>query len=326
MAGVLAGITCEQVGERNERRTLKQIGTSVDIGGRTLNLHCSGEGGPVGVFESAGAGPGLSWQPVQYEAAKFTRSCWYDRAGEGWSDPGPFPRTGEAIARDLHQLLQRAGMPAPYVLVGASFGGLNVRIYGRLYPAECAGFVLVDSGHEDEPLRAPKFYLARTVPRYLWRPLDYVFTAAAQIGLVRLTQSPRPRRTAAAATEREQLIERLQQQPKSVVSSALTGIVMAETLAEARAVTSLGDRPLIVLAAGKAPSFGDPAMDREAADYQKVWVGEMQPRLAKLSTRGRLVVLPDSDHSSIPTEVIIGAIREVLRDSNEPEQHVPVRR
>lgn len=93
---------------------------------RTLNIHCAGNGGPAVVFESPGPGPGVVWK----EVAWFTRACWYDRAGEGWSDPGPFPRTSVAIATDLHTLLQRAGVPGPYVLVGASFGGLNVRVYG----------------------------------------------------------------------------------------------------------------------------------------------------------------------------------------------------
>jgi pimeloyl-ACP methyl ester carboxylesterase len=318
---LLAGIAYEQVGRRRDRHYIKQIGQSVDIGGRTLNIHCVGEGGPVVIFESPGAGPGLVWQPIQDEVATFTRSCWYDRAGEGWSDPGPFPRTSIAIAKDLHELLQRAGVPAPYLLVAASFGGLNARVYGHLYPKECAGFVLVDSAHEDEPVRAPRFYLARTAPPSLWRPLDLAFTAAAEIGLIRLLQSPllsKPRGEQAELRGSQLVVDRLRRQPKSVASSALTGAVMPETLAEARSVTSLRDRPLIVLAAGKPISFGDPAMDRAAAEYQRAWVGELQPRLARLSTRGRMLVLPNSDHGSIPPETIIEAIREVV---SEVQQH-----
>lgn len=317
LAVVLAGSAYEQVGRWQDRKRYPQIGRSVDIGGWTLNIHCVGEGGPVVIFESPGAGPGLLWQPIQDELAKFTRSCWYDRAGEGWSDPGPFPRTSIAIAKDLHELLQRAGVPAPYLLVGASFGGLNARVYGHLYPKECAGFVLVDSAHEDEPLRAPRFYLARTAPPSLWRPLDLAFTAAAEIGLIRLLQSPllsEPRGRQAELHGSQLVVERLRRQPKSVASNVLTGVVMPATLAEARSVTSLRDRPLIVLAAGKPLSFGDPAMDRAAAEYQRVWVDEMQPRLARLSTRGRMLVLRNSDHGSIPPADIIEAIREVVSE------------
>ena len=83
-------------------------------------------------------------------------------------------------------------------------------------------------------------------------------------------------------------------------------------------MTSLVDRPLIVLVAGKPVSFGDPAMDRAAAEYQRAWIGEMQPRLAELSNRGRMQVLPN-DHSSIPPEAIIRAIREIV---SEVHQHL----
>src|SRR5207248_6142198 len=94
---LVAGIVYEQIGHRQDRARLPQIGTSVDIGGRTLNISCSGTGGPPVIFESGGNGPGLVWEPLQAEVAKFTEACWYDRAGEGWSDPGPFPRTAVAI-------------------------------------------------------------------------------------------------------------------------------------------------------------------------------------------------------------------------------------
>lgn len=312
IAAVLIGIVYEQIGRRRERHDLKQVGQSIDVGGRTLNLHCVGRGGPAVVFESGGAGPGLTWQPMQDEVAKFTRSCWYDRAGEGWSDPGPHPRTSVAIAKDLHELLGRAGEPSPFVLVGASFGGLNARVYGHLYPKDCVGFVLIDSAHEDEPLRAPPFYLAPAIPRYFWGAFHLAFTTAAYTGLIRLMQSSMPHGAEELQPERDQLIARLRNQPKSIAANALTGIVMAESLAEARSVTSLGDRPLIVLAAGKPLSFGDAAMDRAAQDYQRTWIGEMQPKLAKLSTRGRLIVFPNSDHTSIPPEATLAAIREIV--------------
>jgi pimeloyl-ACP methyl ester carboxylesterase len=99
------------------------------------------------IFESGGPGPGLEWEAFQPETAKFTEACWYDRAGEGWSDLGSYPRTSVAIAKDLHELLKRAGVPAPYVFAGASFGGLNSRVYGGLYPNEVAGMILIDSAH-----------------------------------------------------------------------------------------------------------------------------------------------------------------------------------
>ena len=128
---LVSGIVYEQIGRRRDRRRLPQIGKSVDIGGRTLNIFCLGTGALPVIFESGGDGPGLNWAPIQTEVAKFAQACWYDRAGIGWSDSGPFPRTSAAIARDLHALLKHRGVPPPYVLAGGSFGGLNSRVYAE---------------------------------------------------------------------------------------------------------------------------------------------------------------------------------------------------
>jgi len=313
-AVLLSGALYEQLGRRRDRRRLPQIGRSVDIGGRTLNIFCSGTGGPPVIFESGGDGPGLEWERIQTEAAKFTQACWYDRAGIGWSDPGPFPRTSEAIARDLHELLNRAGLPAPYVLTGASFGGLNSRVYAGLFPNEVAGIVLVDSAHEDEPLRAPKFYLGRTAPRIFWHPLHDAFQIAALIGLLRLTESSPTRNKSLPQMSREEIIAALRQQPKSVLNNISTGIVLPESYDEVRSVRSLGDRPLIVLTAGKSYDFGDPELNRQAVAYQQVWIHEMQAGLARLSTRGRQIVVENSNHGSIPPDVIIAAIRQVVTE------------
>ena len=84
-------------------------GVKSEIGGRSLNIHCAGEGSPTVILEAPGDGPGYVWAPIQAEIAKFTQVCWYDRAGEGWSDPGPYPQTSATIAKDLHELLPRAG-------------------------------------------------------------------------------------------------------------------------------------------------------------------------------------------------------------------------
>ena len=192
LLSVLAGVVYEQLGRRRDRARLPQIGQSVDIGGRSLNIYCSGEGSPTVVFESGAGAPGYAWSHIQPEIAKLTRACWYDRAGEGWSDPGPFPRTSAAVAQDLHELLRRAGIPPPYVLVGHSIGGLHARVYNGLYPNEVAGMVLVDSAHEEEPKRAPKFMLGHSLPRSLWYPLHLLVQAANNVGLLRLTTRPAP--------------------------------------------------------------------------------------------------------------------------------------
>jgi len=125
----------------------------VDVGGYRLHLRCVGEGGPVVVLD-AGAGDTLgTWDWVVPGIRKLTRVCAYDRAGLGKSDRGPAPRTSERIVGELAELLRRAEIPPPYVLVGHSFGGLNVRLFAARHPELVAGLVLVDATPESFPDR-----------------------------------------------------------------------------------------------------------------------------------------------------------------------------
>jgi pimeloyl-ACP methyl ester carboxylesterase len=94
----------------------------VDIGGRSLHIHCAGHGSPVVVLDAGLGNDGGTWADVQPELARFTRACVYDRAGRGYSDPSPKPHTSQHIVTDLHELLGRAGIEGPYVLVGHSLG------------------------------------------------------------------------------------------------------------------------------------------------------------------------------------------------------------
>src|SRR5215213_1289756 len=124
-------------------------GQLVDVGGYRLHLHCVGEGSPTVIMEAGGAGNVLHWMLVQPAIAQSTRVCAYDRAGMGWSEPGPLPRTPQQIVAELHTLLTNAGIPGPSILVGHSIGGKYVRLYARQYPQDVAGMVLVDARHED---------------------------------------------------------------------------------------------------------------------------------------------------------------------------------
>jgi pimeloyl-ACP methyl ester carboxylesterase len=120
------------------------------VGGYRLHLHCSGAGFPVVVFDAALGGSSISWTLVQPRIAALTRACAYDRAGFGWSDAGPMPRTAGLIARELLALLDRAGEPPPYVLVGHSFGALVVRLFAARHPELTAGLVFVDPAHPED--------------------------------------------------------------------------------------------------------------------------------------------------------------------------------
>jgi pimeloyl-ACP methyl ester carboxylesterase len=125
-------------------------GNLIDVGGFRLHLHCVGAGSPAVVFDAALGASSLSWALVQPEVARITRTCAYDRAGFAWSDGGPMPRTAGRVADELHELLQRAEIPPPYILVGHSFGGLVMRIFAARHREKTGGLVLVDPAHPEE--------------------------------------------------------------------------------------------------------------------------------------------------------------------------------
>ena len=106
-------------------------GRLVDVGGYRLHIYCAGEGMPSIIFDSGVGGFSLEWTRVQKVLARRTRVCTYDRAGYGWSDLGPLPRTSERITRELHTLLEKAGVAGPYILAGHSFGGYNAQLFAR---------------------------------------------------------------------------------------------------------------------------------------------------------------------------------------------------
>src|SRR5260370_28130142 len=126
-----------------------QPGQLVSVNGFRLNLYCMGSGSPTVVFDSGWEDWAPSWSKAQPEVAKWTRACSYDRAGAGFSDPGPMPRTSVRLAQELRTALHHADIAAPYILVGHAFGGDNVRTFADLHMREVAGLVLIDADSDD---------------------------------------------------------------------------------------------------------------------------------------------------------------------------------
>ena len=158
----LAGATYQWLATRQDLASTPPPGHLVDIGGYRLHLWCTGDGAPAVILDTGLGGMSAGWGFVQPDVARFTRVCSYDRAGLGYSDPGPSPRTARRIASELAELLGRGGIGGPVVLVGASSGGFNVRVFASDHPNRVAGLVLVDASHEDQPHEVPA--LARFVP------------------------------------------------------------------------------------------------------------------------------------------------------------------
>jgi pimeloyl-ACP methyl ester carboxylesterase len=299
------GATYQAIGTRVDEHRSPEPGVLVDIGGYRLKIFCVGAGSPTVVLESGLGDISVEWQPVQSVIAHFARICAYDRAGYGGSDAGPMPRTSATIAKELHTVLQRAGEKPPFVLVGHSFGGYNVRVFNGKYSNEVAGLVLVDSVQEDEYKLLPPAWKqfsadllnhyerqARTAPLLI------------NLGIARLMLQSR-----GDLHPNDYLI--LQAKYLRARASELKNI---QTSAEqARAAGLIGDKPLIVLTAGRSlDSTPIPGLSpKDLMDSQRIWAEDLQPRLAHLSTRGKQVNVLDSGHD-IPGErpdVVVEAVR-----------------
>jgi pimeloyl-ACP methyl ester carboxylesterase len=225
-------------------------GRLVDVGGHRLHILCSGSGEPAVILENGLGSSGLvGWSLVQPEVAKFTRVCSYDRAGTGYSDPGPSPRTARRIGNELAQLLDHTGISGHLVLVGASIGGLFVRVFASEHGERVAGLVLVDASHEDQEMRVPR--IAPLVPLLsstgVFRLLGVSFGGAPESlpasvqGFARATAF---RATAYQATADE-------------------GIHLPETAAEVRASRRKLAVPVVVVTAGLGSDAGWQRLQRD---------------------------------------------------------------
>lgn len=310
-----AGIVYEQIGKWRDHKHFPQIGRSVDIGGRTVNIYCSGEGSPTVILESGHSIPGYGWVSIERQIATFTRACWYDRAGYGWSDPGPYPNRSDAIAKDLHKLLQEAGVPPPYVLVGHLFGAFTVRVYNGFYPGEAAGIVLIDPSSEDSSLQNPT--MPKNVHNEALRPRVILLAKTlGSLGLWRLlSHDPGPPPKGLTSSEWA-TINALMRQSKSAVAR-IQETPLWVSAAQARDSGNLDDLPLIVLSPA-IPSLG-------ATDIQQRKF-ELQAKLTGLSKTGRQVAV-QNDGPSIPYSIsehmipyespdaVVRAVRDVVTEA-----------
>lgn len=286
------GMSYEAIGRTSDARRFPVRGQMVDIGGYRLNILCTGIGTPTVILDSGLGEPALSWIGVQTGVERSTRVCSYDRAGYGHSDPGPQPRSSLQVATELHALLEKSQTPGPYVLVGHSFGGYNVRVYAGLYRDEVAGVVLVDSSHEDQGRFEPAS--ARDQARGLQTLAPFV-PLLRFFGVLRLRDQFQPTIVTGSRLSQKtmQEISALALRPNFVPTVLQEYAALGtESATQVRSAGNLGDLPLMVFTAGQATDPGN----RELDGFRKAWLEQLQPSLTKLSRRGHQVVVQDSDH------------------------------
>lgn len=325
---LIAGILYEQSQRTRDRERFPQIGRSIDIGGRQLNIDCAGEGQPAVILESGanwavsaavrdprtifsngGPRPGYSWVSIQRALATSTTVCWYDRAGSGWSDPGPYPRDSASQARDLHALLRAAGVPSPYVLVGESSAALDARVYTGFYPSDVAGLVLVNWGDAALFLNPPsgKRNRAARIPQPVYHSQDAMAQLFNFVGFYRLGAVPSAPPPPKGLTAGEwNTIWFLTHSSKAI--TALMQDIAAWRLSsvEAQAAGSLDDRPLLVLG-GENPAA--------RPEFLEAWANA-QRDLARRSTRGRQIEVGEgaSDLLYDAPDAIVEAVRQVIAE------------
>jgi pimeloyl-ACP methyl ester carboxylesterase len=310
LALAAAGFLYENISEARDRRFNPMPGRLVDVGGRKMHIDCSGEGAPVVVLDSGLGDTYISWRKVQPEIAKVTRVCSYDRAGLGYSDPSSQPRTSRVIAEELHALLRTANVAPPYVLVGHSMGGFDVRLYASLYRSEVAGMVLVDASHPDQENRFPP-ELKDMEKSWLREEMFFVYTSP--IGIPRLLgfceDDPVQRAADCNFHSAYEGMSEMKAFPESAAETAATG--------------SLGDLPLAVLSHDPDKLSAELPADL-AKPTNEAWE-KMQEELAHLSTRGTQTIAKGSAHyiQIDRPAIVIEAVRNIVMQARAAET-VPV--
>lgn len=292
----------------------------IDVGGRKMNIYCSGQGATTVIFDAPSGDAGWNWHRVQPEVAKHTRACVFDRAGLGFSDPAKRPNTSENAVEDLHKLLAGAGVKPPYVLVGNSLGGGNVQVYAYRYPQEVKGLVLVEPEHEDETTRLDKASQGMLTKIYgMVAEQNKYCLAAATKGI-----KPGSDDQMNCAGD-----------PVKVYGPALGAVVLKSTITPAYWRTNVaewdaikvsdeqlrklrrpfGDLPLVVLTRGVSP-YAEPGKPQSALN--KAFEDEnfaIQKDIAALSTRGTQRVVPGASHviHADKPEAVVQAVLEVLK-------------
>ena len=318
----LALSACETLFEAEAVREHPAPGKLVDVGGgRRIQIDCRGDGSPTIVFQSGGDLLGaLAWTPVMDATAEKSRACAYSRAGILWSDPARGAFAPQEVARDLHAALEAAGETGPYLLVAHSRGGLYSMIFAGLYSHEIAGLVLADSSHPDQEARFREAGLS--VGDYV-TPAQAFALAFRWTGLMRLLPYPAD---PSVAPEVEAFY------PKSAEADAREARARSATMAEAGKYRDWRNWPVVVLArelpeqtqARKRADAHDEYLlsadglvagsDTQASEV--VW-RRLQADMATWSSRGRLQIVPDSNHAFFfyRPDAVVAAITEVLAAS-----------
>jgi pimeloyl-ACP methyl ester carboxylesterase len=293
------GAAYEAIAGVGDAASYSRAGRMVAVAGHELYIDCRGKGSPTIVMDAGLGSSSLDWALVQPELARATQVCTYDRAGMGWSKPGPQPRSPAHLAEELHLLLKNADITGPYVLVGHSLAGKNIRMFAAAHPNDVAGMVLVDARGELVDAGADLKAFAAALEGQA-----ALYSLARRFGIARLFGGALidlPLVPPALATQ----MALSQTNPDAIAATTQEGLSRAAD-DKALAAQSLGSMPLVVIAAGDSM--------RNLPNWPAA-----QNAMAKLSTNSRLIVAEHSSHAVqlVEPRVVIEAALSVIEDARK---------
>jgi pimeloyl-ACP methyl ester carboxylesterase len=294
---------------------------------RRLNLYCLGSGSPVVILDGGLGNDITAWRKVHVELARTTRVCAYDRAGIGFSDPGPVPRTAAALAADLEALLRAARVRPPFVLVGASIAGLHLRLFADSHLAQVAGMVLVDPSFEHQVARyeaaTPNSTTAAATQQVagLRFCIDALRNGTPPVGSRAYSDCVGSSDGDLPAAALRGLAAQITSDSYRMVLSELQEFNGASADQVDASRRSYGALPLIVLTAG---GVGTP--DADTVTRTRIW-SEMHERMAALSTRGLHRMVTGATHHIALSKpnAVIAAVNDVLAAARPRSNAIPVR-
>ena len=291
------GAFAQAVAAHQDRQAFPPPGRLVDVGGHRLHLQVMGEQhtGPTVVLEAGLDSFSTNWYWIQTDLARSVRVVAYDRAGLGWSEPGPGPRDARQSATELHTALQRAAIGGPYLLAGHSYGGLVSRAFADLYPEEVAGLVLVDASHPDQWARIPA-----SLDGHVTALSNRILSHLASVGVLRVVDPLTPQvATGLPAHEYAQMHAIFALPASSAVGAETLAVWNTRTRSQVNSARSLGSLPLTVLSVSEQPLYGEvltalqaelPALSSNS--MHRVVAGATHENL--ISNRGHAAVVTDS--------------------------------
>ncbi|WP_438970208.1 alpha/beta fold hydrolase [Methylophaga sp.] len=258
-------------------------GKRYDVGGYSIHMLCKGVGEPTVLIDAGLGDDSTDWFDIQNKSSVQTRTCVFDRPGYGWSDAGPQPRNSLIISDEISKLLQKAKIVGPFVLVGHSFGGYNMRVFASKHPNQIAGMVLVDASHESQYDK-----LNIKLPKHFDRKGNILIL---------------PKTSDTVSDKSQALKERAFHAARAEISS------LYQSTLQVKKHNAIPRVPLIVISRGLSEW-----KDRDDAEVrEKIWV-ELQQDLWKLSPLSQHIFANHSGHDIHleQPELIVGAIADVV--------------